>query len=71
MILGEVMVPGKSLQCDVCGFPWVSINAKLPIFCANPDCRSRQWNGPKKRVRTKITLPKPTNVRNGEYDDEF
>lgn len=53
-----------------CRYRWFSIAKKLPENCANLDCRSRMWNGKKKRVpKPKIELPKPTRVR--DYDDEF
>ena len=69
MILRDVLVPGKELRCDLCGWTWVSIASDLPDFCPNRDCRSREWNGKKKRIRpTRIQLPKPTRVR--EIDDE-
>jgi hypothetical protein len=75
MILGDVMVPGKSLQCDVCLLKWVSIVAsKLPDACPNRDCRSREWNGVKKKrkpaPKPKIELPKPRRMRE-DFDDEF
>ena len=71
MILRDVMVKGKELKCDVCGWPWVTVASKLPECCPNRDCRSREWNGKKKRIRTpKIALPKPNRIRGGE-DIEF
>ena len=75
MILGDVLVPGKSLQCDACGFPWVSIASRLPDCCPNRDCRSREWNGKKKKRKPapnpKIVLPKPNRIRTEEIDSEF
>ena len=78
MILGDVMVPGKSLQCDVCLLKWVSIVAsKLPDACPNRDCRSREWNGVKKKRKpatkpqTKIVLPKPNRTRWVDEDTDF
>lgn len=75
MILGDVMVPGKSLQCDVCLLKWVSIVAsKLPDACPNRDCRSREWNGVKKKRKPAakpkivIELPKPRRIKNVEDD---
>ena len=68
MIVGDVQVPGKSLRCDVCHWEWVSIARELPETCANHECRSRKWNGPKKRIRpTRIEMPKPQKV--GVMDD--
>ena len=72
MILGDVLVPGKSLRCDQCQYSWVSIANELPIYCPNRDCRSREWNGKKKKRKParqpKIELPKPTKVRWVEED---
>ena len=74
MILGDVMIPGKSLQCDACKIQWVSIASKLPDACPNRDCRSREWNGKKKKrkpaPKPKIVLPSPRRMRE-EFDDEF
>jgi hypothetical protein len=84
MILGDVQVPGKSLQCDKCGWPnvegrkhpkpWVSIGDRLPDACPNRDCRSREWNGKKKKrkpaPKPRIELPKPNRIRRGE-DEEY
>jgi hypothetical protein len=75
MILGDVMVPGKKLQCDACGFPWVSISSRLPDCCPNRDCRSREWNGKKQKrkptPKPRIVLPKPQRIRTEDVDDEF
>ena len=85
MILGDVMIPGKSLQCDECGWPdvegrkhikpWVSIASKMPDACPNRDCRSREWNGKKQKrkpaPKPKINLPKPQRIKTEEFDDEF
>ena len=62
MILREVMVPGKELQCNLCSHKWISTDQGLPDICPNRECRSRQWNGSKKRAKA-IELPKPTRVR--------
>lgn len=74
MILGDVMVPGKSLQCDVCKIEWVSIASRLPNACPNRDCRSREWNGKKQKrkpePKPRIELPKPKRIKE-EIDDEF
>jgi hypothetical protein len=72
MILGDVMVPGKSLRCDACGWPWISISKDLPEACPNRACRSRQWNGPKKRIRpTRIELPKPQRIEHADEEFDF
>jgi hypothetical protein len=75
MILGDVMVPGKKLQCDACKYIFVSIASRLPDCCPNRDCRSREWNGKKQKrkptPKPRIVLPKPQRIRTDEYDDEF
>ena len=74
MILGDVQVAGKHLECEKCHYRWISIAATLPDICRNLDCRSREWNGKKKRVRkpkTRIELPKPTKIKWKEEDDGF
>lgn len=75
MILGDVMVPGKSLQCDACGFKWVSIASRLPACCPNRDCRSREWNGKKIKRKPKrgpaIELPKPKRVKGADEEFDF
>lgn len=72
MILGDVLVPGKSLQCDACKIQWVSIASKLPDACPNRECRSREWNGVKKKrkpaPKPKIVLPSPRRMKTGEDD---
>ena len=73
MILRDVMVPGKELQCEKCFWIWVSTASELPEACPSRECRSREWNGPKKRVRkpkVRIELPKPKRVK-WEAEDEF
>jgi len=74
MILGDVMVPGKSLRCNVCKHIWISIASILPPCCPNPDCRSREWNGKKTRRKPRrgpaIELPKPKRIK-WEVDDDF
>ena len=75
MILGDVIVPGKSLKCDACSFTWVSIASRLPDACPNRDCRSREWNGKKKKrkpaLKPRIELPKPKRIRTEELDADF
>ena len=73
-VLRDVMVAGKELRCDACLFTWISINKALPDCCPNRECRSREWNGKKKRVRkpkTRIELPKPTRVKWTEDEADF
>lgn len=71
MILRDVMVPGKELKCQECLFVWVSIAKDLPECCPNKKCRSREWNGKKRRVRAKIVFPKPTRVKWVEEETDF
>jgi hypothetical protein len=71
MILGDVQVPGKHLQCDQCRFDWISIAKDLPDFCPNRECRSREWNGKKTKRKPArqpaIQLPSPRKVRKSEF----
>jgi hypothetical protein len=73
MILGDVMVPGKSLQCDACKYIFVSIANRLPDACPNRKCRSREWNGHKVKrkpaPKPKIELPRPNRIKQGEDED--
>jgi len=71
MILRDVMVHGKELQCEVCQFIWVSIAKELPENCPDRACRSREWNGVKKRGANKIKLPKPVKVKWVEEETDF
>ena len=72
MILRDVMVPGREFQCNACGYQWVSIiNDRLPDCCPSKDCRSREWNGRKRRVRAKIVLPKPKKTKWVEEETDF
>ena len=73
-MIQEVSIKATNCICNICHYQWVSIAATLPDTCRNRDCRSREWNGKKKRVRkakTRIELPKPTKVRWVEEETEF
>ncbi len=75
MILGEVQMLAKHLQCNECAYDWYSISKRLPDCCPNRDCRSREWDGVKKKrkpaPKPRITLPKPNRIRSEEFTDEF
>lgn len=75
MILRDVLLPGKELRCNVCSWEWVSISRDLPDFCANRECRSREWNGKKKKRKPRrapaIEIPKPRKPRAGSLDTEL
>jgi hypothetical protein len=84
MILANIQLLAKSLRCDACGYPgerdkpWYSIAARLPDCCPNRDCRSREWNGVKKKrkpapkPKIEIELPKPRRMRSSDdIDIEF
>ena len=75
MILGEVNMLAKHLRCDVCLLEWYSIAKRLPDCCPNRDCRSREWNGKKKKrkpaLKPRIELPKPKRIRTEELDADF
>jgi hypothetical protein len=59
LILAEVTIPAKLCKCDVCGHEWTHAG-KLPTNCHNRQCRSREWNGKKRRSRAEeIKLPAP------------
>ena len=73
MVLRDVMVPGKELLCDVCKWTWVTISQRLPAFCANPKCHSREWNGKKQKRKPRraptIELPKPQKRRLSDAEE--
>jgi hypothetical protein len=75
MILGEVSMLAKHLRCNVCLREWYSIASRLPECCPNRECRSREWNGVKKKripaPKPRINLPKPQRIKTEEFDDEF
>ena len=72
MILGDVSILAKHLRCDLCLRDWYSIASRLPDACPNRDCRSREWNGVKKKrtpaKKPRIELPKPRRIKNVEDD---
>lgn len=71
MILRDVMVPGKELKCEKCQKIWICLSPDLPEFCTNRDCRSREWNGKKKRRKPtdeRIQIPKPSRVRSQDEE---
>ena len=74
MILDDVNILAKHLRCDLCLRDWYSIASRLPDACPNRKCRSREWNGVKKKrkpaPKPKIELPKPRRMKQGE-DDEY
>lgn len=74
MILGDVSILAKHLRCDLCLRDWYSIASRLPDACPNRDCRSREWNGVKKKrkpaLKPKIILPKPKRIKQ-RGDDEY
>jgi hypothetical protein len=57
------MVPSQRCQCEVCGHEWVFPGmGSPPRWCANQECRSREWNGVKKHMQShvdEIELPGP------------
>lgn len=57
-----VKIDAMQCTCEVCGHEWVSTGKQLPECCANPKCRSRQWNGKKRLVKShvnEIKFPAP------------
>jgi len=68
-VIRNVTIPAVECKCEACSWLWLSIAKDLPEACPNRDCRSREWNGKKKRaVKPRIQLPKPVKVR--AYSDE-
>jgi len=68
-VIEKVQIEALRCTCQICNYVWLSISKCPPEFCPNKDCRSREWNGKKKRsVKPRITLPKPVKVR--AYSDE-
>jgi hypothetical protein len=61
MTVRKIKIPAFDCTCLVCGHRWVSIAPQPPISCGSPKCRSRQWNGVKKKPARvpKIKLPAP------------
>jgi len=74
MILADVQLLAKHYQCNLCTWDWYSIGTRKPDCCPNRECRSREWNGVKKKrkpaPKPKIELPKPRRIRE-DFDDEF
>lgn len=71
-MIRKTRIPAIECTCEKCFHKWYSIARKLPESCANLGCRSREWNGKKKRERTpkiRVELPKPYRTR--EVDDEW
>jgi hypothetical protein len=76
-MIQDVTIPARLARCEVCQYEWITILTppRLPMHCMNRECRSREWNGKKKRkpqdAKPKIVLPKTVKVRGGEDDFEF
>jgi hypothetical protein len=55
-----------NLECNVCKYIWTSQDAMFPNRCANPDCRSLNWNDAyvvtptQKDIDTDIDIPTET-----------
>lgn len=74
-MITNVSVPARHCLCEICGYEWCSVAAKIPVNCQNRECRSREWNGVKtKKLPEKkpaLVLPKAIKVRGGNDDFEF
>lgn len=69
-MIRQTRIPAIVCTCEECGHWWYSIAKKLPEACANLKCRSRKWNGKKKRIaKPKIELPKPKRTRLYDAED--
>jgi hypothetical protein len=59
-MIRDKVITVKECTCDVCGYHWTSTAPTPPRWCANKDCRSREWNGRKLPSLTdEIKLPAP------------
>jgi hypothetical protein len=75
-MITNVTVPALLCLCDVCSHEWVSVAfTKRPSHCANPECRSREWNGKKQRKAPEkkpvIVMPPPVKIRGGTDDGDW
>ena len=74
MIFADVQLLAKHYLCDLCKWDWYSIGTRKPDCCPNRECRSREWDGVKKKrkpaPKPKIELPKPRRTKQGEDEDE-
>ena len=41
-----------TLKCVVCGWKWQK-RTPYPLQCPNPDCESRDWDGPETKQRAR------------------
>ena len=78
-MIKEVTIKAIECTCEAllksgkpCGYRWISTAVNLPESCRNPECRSREWNGKKQRIRpTRIELPKPAKLKWAEEETDF
>ncbi len=79
-MIQNITVPARLCTCEAlledgskCGYEWISIADGLPECCPNRQCRSREWNGKKKRKippKPAVVMPKLVRTR-AEEDEEF
>jgi hypothetical protein len=61
-----ILLYSMNLECNVCKYIWTSQDAMFPNRCANPDCRSLNWNDAyvvtptQKDIDTDIDIPTET-----------
>jgi hypothetical protein len=77
MIENVQVVQAFTCVCNCCQKRWTAYG-KLPTGCANPACRTREWDGQKHPSRTsEIKLPaprgrgRPKAVALLDVDEEF
>ena len=76
-MIEETTVLVEHCLCEVCLSEWLHPNDKLPEFCRNMVCRSRNWNGLKPRRRShvdEISFPAPRRAgrprASAAFDDD-
>ena len=59
-MIHAVTIQALQCTCNKCGCGWTVIGDKVPTYCHNQECRSREWNGKKRPIYSKeIKLPPP------------
>ena len=70
-MIRKVQIEANACECNICHYQWISIASEVPDTCRNKECRSREWNGKKKRSSARIRLPKPTKIRHEDEEMDF
>jgi len=61
LTMAEIQETVTFLVCNKCDYKWLKRFKKLPTNCANPICRSPNWN--KKQYKRKPSLPAAQNIQ--------